>query len=677
MITAAGSGYSRWRDLAITRWREDRTRDAWGTYFFVRDRSSGQVWSAAYQPSGVEPDTYEAAFSEDRVEIRRRDRAIGTALEIVVSPEHDAEVRRVSITNLGARTREIEVTSYAEVVLATPAADAAHPVFSNLFVQTEYVVQLGALLATRRPRSPSERQFWAVHVVVAEGETVGAMEYETDRGRFLGRGRGIRTPMSVIDGHPLSNTAGPVLDPIMSLRCGVRLAPGASARVTFSTLIASSREEALSLADEYNNPATFERAATLAWTQAQVQLRHLGIDASEAYLFQELASRILYSDATLRPSSTVLTVNKQGPSGLWRHGISGDLPIVLIRIDEAEDQSIVRQLLRAHEYWRMKQLAVDLVILNEQASSYAQSLQDALETQVRASQSRLQHEGIASSGNVFILRGDLISAEDRTLLQTAARAVLLSRRGTLAEQVERPQRAHPPAFALPPRSPVTKSADVVAARPELEFFNGLGGFTDDGGEYLTILGEGQWTPAPWINVIANPSFGFQVSESGSGYTWSLNSRENQLTPWSNDPVTDPPGEAFYVRDEDTGALWGPTALPIREEASTYVARHGQGYSRFEHTSHGVALHLLQFRSGSGYTWSLNSRENQLTPWSNDPVTDPPGEAFYVRDEDTGALWGPTALPIREEASTYVARHGQGYSRFEHTSHGVALHLLQF
>ena len=594
MITAAGSGYSRWRDLAITRWREDRTRDAWGTYFFVRDRSSGQVWSAAYQPSGVEPDTYEAAFSEDRVEIRRRDRAIGTALEIVVSPEHDAEVRRVSITNLGARTREIEVTSYAEVVLATPAADAAHPVFSNLFVQTEYVVQLGALLATRRPRSPSERQFWAVHVVVAEGETVGAMEYETDRGRFLGRGRGIRTPMSVIDGHPLSNTAGPVLDPIMSLRCGVRLAPGASARVTFSTLIASSREEALSLADEYNNPATFERAATLAWTQAQVQLRHLGIDASEAYLFQELASRILYSDATLRPSSTVLTVNKQGPSGLWRHGISGDLPIVLIRIDEAEDQSIVRQLLRAHEYWRMKQLAVDLVILNEQASSYAQSLQDALETQVRASQSRLQHEGIASSGNVFILRGDLISAEDRTLLQTAARAVLLSRRGTLAEQVERPQRAHPPAFALPPRSPVTKSADVLAARPELEFFNGLGGFTDDGGEYLTILGEGQWTPAPWINVIANPSFGFQVSESGSGYTWSLNSRENQLTPWSNDPVTDPPGETMYVRDEDTGEYWTPTVLPIREEAWSYIARHGQGYSRFEHASHGVSLELLQF-----------------------------------------------------------------------------------
>ena len=596
MVTTAGSGYSHWRNLAVTRWREDRTLDVCGTYFFLRDKSSGQVWSAAYQPSGVEPDSYEVTFSEDHVEIRRRDGAIGTTLEVVVPPAHDAEVRRLSITNLGARTREIELTSYAEIVLAPPAADAAHPAFSNLFMQTEYVADLGALLATRRPRSHGEPQVWAVHVVVAEGETIGELEYETDRARFLGHGRGIRTPMSVIDGLPLSNTVGAVLDPIVSLRRRVRLAPGDSARVTFSTLITSSRDEAISLADEYNNPATFERAATLAWTQAQVQLRHIGIDADEAYLFQELASGILYSDATLRPSSAVLMGNNQGPPGLWRHGISGDLPIVLLRIDDAEDQNIVRQLLRAHEYWRMKQLAVDLVILNEQPSSYVQNLQEALEIQVRASQSSLQREGQDSFGSVFILRGDLISAEDRTLLQTAARVVLLSRRGTLAEQVQRQQRFQTP--ALPPRRRpmATKSSDVAPERPDLEFFNGLGGFTPDGREYVTILGEGQWTPAPWINVIANPSFGFQVSESGSGYTWSLNSRENQLTPWSNDPVTDPPGETIYMRDEDTGDLWGPTLLPIREEAWPYTARHGQGYSRFEHTSHGVALDLLQFVS---------------------------------------------------------------------------------
>ena len=593
MITTAGSGYSHWQELAVTRWREDRTRDAWGTYFFLRDIQSGAVWSAAYQPSGIEPDSYEVAFSEDQVEIRRRDGAIDTILEVVVSPEHDAEVRRVSITNRGSRAREIEVTSVAEIVLATQATDLAHPAFSNLFVQTEFVDELGALLATRRPRSHGEPQVWAAHVIVAEGETVGDLQFETDRARFLGRGRGIRTPMSVIDGLPLSNTTGAVLDPIVSLRRCMRLAPGVTARVTFSTLIAFSRDEALALVDEYNNPSTFERAATLSWTQAQVQLHHLGIDPDEAYLFQELAGRILYSDPTLRPSSAVLMRNTRGPTGLWRHGISGDIPIVLVRIDDPEDQGIVRQLLRAHEYWRMKQLAVDLVILNEQAPSYAQDLQAALEAQVRTSQSRLRREGHEPSGNVFILRGDLLPVEDRTLLQTAARVVLLSHRGTLAEQVVRQQRSEADTIELPRRLP-EKPLDNPLPQPDLEFFNGLGGFAEDGREYVTILGKGQWTPAPWINVIANPHFGFQVSESGSGYTWSLNSRENQLTPWSNDPVSDPPGETIYIRDEDSGELWGPTVLPIREEAWPYIARHGQGYSRFEHTSHGISLDLLQF-----------------------------------------------------------------------------------
>lgn len=594
MMTSAGSGYSHWRDLAVTRWREDRTRDNCGTYIFLRDCLSGQVWSAGYQPSGVEPDSYNVAFPEDHVEIRRRDGAITTVLEVVVSPEDDAEVRRVSLTNLGTRSREIELTSYAEIVLATPAADTAHPAFSNLFVQTEFIAESDAVLANRRLRSHSESPVWAAHVVVAEGAMIGDVQYETDRGRFLGRGSEIRTPLAVIDGLPLSNTTGAVLDPIFSLRCRVRLAPGGTVRVTFSTLVAESRDAVLALADEYHDPATFERAATLAWTHARVQLHHLGITPDEAHLFQELASRIVYADPSLRPSSTVLTRNTLGPSALWRFGISGDIPIVLVRIDDAEDREIVRQLLRAHEYWRTKQLAVDLVIINEQATSYAQDLQNALETQVRTSQSRLLHDGQDPLGNVFILRADFVSAEERILLQTAARAVLLSRHGTLAEQLVRLQRTQLPAVPPTPSAFPTKPTTALPPVFDLEFFNGLGGFAADGREYVTILGKGQQTPAPWINVISNPFFGFHVSESGAGYTWSVNSRENKLTAWSNDPVSDQPSEIIYVRDEDTGEVWSPTASPIREEDGSYVARHGQGYSRFAYSSHGVSLGLVQF-----------------------------------------------------------------------------------
>ncbi|MGZ6257798.1 MAG: glucoamylase family protein, partial [Candidatus Limnocylindrales bacterium] len=594
MVTAAGSGYSRWRDVAVTRWREDVTRDSWGSYLFLRDMHSGEVWSAGHQPSGTEADSYEVTYAEDHAEFSRRDGSIATGLTIVVSAEDDAEIRRVSLTNLGTHQREIELTSYAEIALAPQAADVAHPAFQNLFVQTEFAPDIGALLATRRPRSSDEQPIWAAHIAAVEDESGGVIQYETDRARFIGRGRSVRSPVSVIDGRPLSNTVGAVLDPIFSLRCRVRLAPGATAHAIFSTVVAESREAVLDLADKYREAATYERAATLAWTQAQVQLHHLGIEPDEAHLFQRLANRILYSDPSLRPAPGLLAGNEQGAPGLWAHGISGDLPIVLVRIDEAEDLDIVRQLLRAHEYWRLKLLDVDLVILNEHGPTYAQDLQDSLETLVRTSQSVLVHDGHPTHGGVYILRGDQLSPEDRTLIQTAARAVVLSRRGSLADQVirlERPKRIAPP---LAPAGTSPTRSEPVASRPELEFFNGLGGFADNGREYVAILGPGQATPAPWLNVIANPSFGFQVSESGSGYTWSGNSRENQLTPWSNDPVSDPVSEAIYVRDDDSGELWGPTAQPIRSEESTYVARHGAGYSRFEHLHDGIELDLVQF-----------------------------------------------------------------------------------
>ena len=594
MITAAGSGFSRWRDMAVMRWREDVTCDSWGTYIFIRDVNSGKVWSAGFQPAGVEADSYEVEFSEDRAEIVRRDGSMMTTLEVAVSAEDDAEVRRVSISNLGSRVCEIELTSYAEVVLAPQASDIAHPAFSKMFVQTEFDIEAGAILATRRLRSPTDVPVWAAHHAVAEGESVGAVQFETDRARFIGRGRDVRGAVSVFDGRPLSDTVGTVLDPIFSIRRRLRIPAGATARVAFWTVVAPTRAEALDLVDKHHDSAAFERAVTLAWTQAQVQLHHLGVDADKAHLFQRIANRVLYSDPTLRPSSEMLKRGEGRQSKLWPAGISGDLPIVLVRIDETEDLEIVRELLRAHEYWRMKRLAVDMVILNERPPSYDQDLQNALEAIVRAVPSRSPSDGQGAVGNVFVLRTDLVPVELRNLLQSVARAVLLSRRGTLSEQVKRLEMFEPAAGPPPRRIPAIHRAEISIPRREVEFFNGLGGFAADGREYVTILGEGQWTPAPWINVIANPSFGFQVSVEGAGYTWAINSQQHQITQWSNDPVSDGPGEVIYVSDLDTGELWGPTALPIREDFAPYVVRHGQGHSIFEHTSHGISLELTQF-----------------------------------------------------------------------------------
>jgi len=595
MLTGAGSGYSRWRNLDMTRWREDVTCDNWGSYIFLRDTRSGDVWSAGYQPTGIEPERYQVAFSEGRAEFTREDGALRTMLEVAVSPEYDGEVRRVTLTNIGGRTREIELTSYAELVLAPHAEDAAHPAFSKLFIQTEFVPGAGTLLATRRRKSPDQPEVWAAHLAVVQGESDGSIQFETDRARFLGRGHSVRSPLSVAEGWPLSNTTGSVLDPILSLRCRVRIPRGETVRVSFWTVVAPTREEVLDLADRHREPTAFDRLTTMAWTQAQGQFHHLGIGPEEAHLFQRLATRIVFSDPTLRPPPETLKRGGRNVSALWAHGISGDLPIVLLRIDRTEDLNIVRQLLRAFEYWRLKRLAVDLVIMNDRASSYLQDLQGAIDHLVRPIQARPKAEGDDVRGSVFVLRSDLIPQETTLLLQTIARVVLFSRRGTLSEQVNRIEEPRLPVIA-PPRAPVPISsyADVPRARPALEFFNGLGGFAAEGREYVTILERGHLTPAPWINVVANDCFGFQVSADGAGFTWALNSQQNRLSPWSNDPVCDPAGEAIYLRDQDSGELWTPTASPIREESASYISRHGQGYSRFEVNAHGMGLDLVQF-----------------------------------------------------------------------------------
>lgn len=600
MITAAGSGYSHWRDLAVTRWRADATRDDTGSYIFLRDVASDETWSAGFRPSRTAPESYDFSCTEDHAKVTRRDGAITTQLDVMVSPEDDAELRRVSLTNHGTQACEIEVTSYSEVVLAPAATDASHPAFSNLFIQTEIVADRHTLLAARRRHAPEDAEIWLAHAVAVEGETTGDLEWETDRERFLGRGQTVHTPNVMRGGTKLSNTVGPVLDPIVSLRRRLRIPPGETVHVTFSTNVGSSRDAVLGVAEKYHDVTAFERVATLTLAHAQAQLHDLGIAPEEADLFQTLAGSILYLEPALRASAEVLARRVEGVGALWAHGISGDLPIVLMEIGEAGDMDIVRQLLRACTYWDLKHLAVDVVILNNSVPSMREALQAAIETLIQPDHPASNSEMPGHLGKVFTLRTDQLTAAQRDALEGAARVVLSSASGSIADQV-----AHARSADLVPlgdsATPAPSQSGEIASTPvepvphhELEFYNGLGGFDAERGEYVITLGAGQQTPAPWINVIANPNFGCLVSEAGSGCTWSINSQTNLLTPWSNDPVSDPPSDMFYLRDEDSGELWSPTPLPIREQNGQYVVRHGHGYTRFAYDAHGVAAELLQF-----------------------------------------------------------------------------------
>jgi cyclic beta-1,2-glucan synthetase len=591
MITTAGAGYSMCGPLAVTRWREDSTRDNWGSFVYVRDVRSGAVWSAGHLPVGSKPQSYEVAFSEDKAEFWRRDFGVVTHLEVIVSAEDNAEMRRVSVANYSTRPREIELTSYAEVVIGPRADDLAHPAFSNLFIETEYHAPHSALFARRRPRSSQDAANWGVHVLSTSAETIAGIQFETDRSRFLGRGHATAAPKAVMEDRPLSNTVGAVLDPIFSLRCRVRLLPNETAHIVFTTGVAKSREHAIALAEKYRDANIFERESRLAWTRAQVEMSHLHIDPNEAHLFQRLAGRILYTDPSLRPRPHVLALNQLTQAGLWSQGISGDFPLVILRLDREEDIQMARQLLRGHQYLRSKGLQFDLVILNDHPTGYAQSLHDTLQLAVRTSGA----QGLLDKpGGIFLRRSDMMPEEERILLHSVARVVIVSERGSLEDQlVRRPiEETLPPAFQ--PRSPSQVYPEFSPEQPKLSFFNGLGGFANAGREYVIMLGEGQWAPAPWSNVIANnPDFGFLITETGSGFTWSLNSHENRITPWSNDAISDPPSEVIYIRDEDSGTTWTPTPLPIREPQS-YLIRHGQGYSVFEHVSHGISQELLLF-----------------------------------------------------------------------------------
>jgi cellobiose phosphorylase len=593
MATHAGGGYSRWRDLAVTRWREDATCDGYGTFIYLRDRKTGSLWSTAYQPTRSKAERYEAVFVQARAEYRRVDHAIEAHTEISVSSEDDVEIRRVTLTNLSNDTREIELTSYAEVVMAPLMADLAHRAFSNLFVQTEILPGHRAILCKRRPRTPEEQTPWMFHLLAAPGAVTGQTSYETDRARFIGRGRTAANPVAFddIDGPAtLSNTEGPVLDPIVAIRSSVTLSADESATAQMISGVAETREAALALVEKYGDRHFVERAFEMAWFESQEVLRLLNVTEADAQIYGRLAASVIHGNALRRAAPSIIARNQLGQAGLWRFGISGDLPIVLVRVGDVSRIDLVKQALEAHAYWRIKGLAADLVILNEDFSGYRAVLHDEIMGLIDAGP---EAAVIDKPGGVFVRRADELSEEDRVLFQTVARVVLAGTVETLAEQVQR----RAPAARLPGALKLSRQPAVEAIEPLLTpdsvFHNGLGGFTLDGREYVISLEPGRSTPAPWANVIASPYVGTVVSESGSAYTWVENAHEFRLTTFHNDPVSDSSGEAFYLRDEETGAFWSPTPLPAPGR-SGYTCRHGFGYSVFEHDESGIFSELSTY-----------------------------------------------------------------------------------
>jgi cyclic beta-1,2-glucan synthetase len=583
MVTNSGGGYSRWKNIAVTRWREDTTCDNWGTFCYIRDVDADSYWSSAYQPSLVQGNNYEAVFSQGRAEFRRTDLSLETHTEIVVSPEDDIELRRVHITNRSRRKRTIEITSYAEVVLVPPLAEEMHPAFSNLFVETAVNKEKHVIICTRRPRTAEEQVPWMFHLMKVNDAEVKNISYETNRNRFIGRGHTVHKPKVMAGSTELSGSNGAVLDPIVAMRYTIVIEPHASATIDVIMGIAETKELCNVLVDKYQDQHLTNRVLELAWTHSQVILRQINASESDAQLYTRLAASIIFANDSLRADQAVIIKNQRGQSGLWGYSISGDLPVVLLQIEDSSNIELVKQLIQAHAYWRMKGIMVDLVIWNEDHGGYRQVLQNQIVG--------LLTPGIAADvkdqpGGIFIRSSDQISNEDRVLFQTVARVVISDRLGSLEEQVSRRNKLKTAIAYFSPSKFHASSFTSIAKPTNLQFDNGIGGFSPDGKEYVITTTPEQSTPAPWCNVLANPDFGSIISESGQSYTWIDNAHEFRLTPWNNDPVTDLKGEAFYLRDEESGKFWSPAPLPCRG-ISLYVTRHGFGYSIFEYSEDGI------------------------------------------------------------------------------------------
>ena len=586
MITNAGAGYSRWKDMAVTRWREDGTRDNWGMFCYILDVNNETYWSNVFQPTLKRAEKYEAAFSMGRADFHTTHNDIETHTALVVSPEDDIETRRAHITNYSNVRRTIEVTSYAEIVLAPAASDLIQPAFSNLFVQTEILTLQHAILCTRRPRSAEEHPPWLFHLMKIHGKHLEAVSYETDRMQFIGRGRTTVDPQAMCHSGSLSGSQGSVLDPIVAIRYKITLEPEETILVDMVTGIAETREICKGLIDKYQDKHHRDRVFELAWTHSQVVLRQINASAVEAQLFGKLASSILFSNSSLRADPTILINNHRGQSGLWGYSISGDLPIVLLKVEKEINMHLVRQLIQAHAYWRLKGLIVDLVIWNEENNIYRQDFQEGIQALIPA-------ELRDHQGGIFVRVSDQISNEDRILFQTVARIIISDIGGTLTDHVKRKPLAK---LNIPYLIPTQTSAPALTPIPlpeDLIFFNGLGGFSPDGSEYVIAIDDKKKTPAPWVNVIANPQFGTVISESGSSYTWTENAHELRLTPWHNDPVSDTSGEAFYIRDYESGHFWSTSLLPSGGK-TPYITRHGFGYSVFEHIEDGIYSEMLVY-----------------------------------------------------------------------------------
>ena len=582
LVTASGGGGLSFQGLALTRYQPDATCDDDGVWLYLRDEDSRRIWRATSSEGRT-------TYAMHKVEFHHRREEISVHVDVAVAPADDVEVRLVTLHNETDRRRRLSITSAGRPVLCKAARAEAHPAFASMFIESEHMADIDALIFARRHQKEDEESAILVHRLVHEGKAVRFAGYESDRVAFFGRGASADAPAALVAANgDLRGRAGAVLDPIMSVMAHVELPPRGSVTLAFVTTVARSRTAAIALSRKYGSMHTVRWAFRDAEQESPRRLHRTKLEPGLLPTVQRFFSALLFANPALRPPSDERAAAPPCQRRLWGRGISGDDPIVVVRIDDPE-APLLRETIAAQRYLRSCAVRLDLVLVDERASGYVTEGSGTL-------RSVLVQEGVEQwlnrHGGVFVVSADQVSADEVRHLGACARIELhtrdLSLDARLARVVDGPPKLPRFEAAL-----VDDTPEQGRPRPKLLMDNGTGGFAEDGREYVLEVRPGAPTPAPWCNVLANPQFGCLVSESSLGPTWSLNSGENRLTPWRNDPVLDAPSEALYLRDEETAAVWSPTPLPAGRSGTTLV-RHGAGYTTYERESHGLVQELTIF-----------------------------------------------------------------------------------
>jgi cyclic beta-1,2-glucan synthetase len=590
-LRANGAGVSRWHSFNVTRWRDDPLRDSYGTFFFVRDDGAQELTSLTALPAPGADWRYRTRFLADQVQFDATGPGLQVRTTVLISPEDDTELRNITLHNSGEHTRTLELVSYFEPVLSNPKADEAHPAFANLFVASRWEPSWRALLLSRKPRLHGDAVVAAAHFLASADANVLSIDCMTDRRAFIGRNRTLANP--ALAAQPLTANGKQVngLDPIACLRVRLSIAPGATARLSFATAADETIEALMPGIDRYMQPMHVERATRMAATLAQVRLRDLSIAPAQNLALQDLTTILTYTTPRVMSDRGLIDLRQ-----IWRFGISGDKPIVLVYIHSMNGMGLINTLLRAQPWWGFGGVACDLVVLNSEPNSYLMPLQREIESlRARVTQQTQNSFPRNDTAGFYLLRDQDVVPSEKAALSSLARAVFTADGRPLEVQVAALHEA---------RSDTPSATDAVAASQAMPLVPRLvalpaataptGEFDADTGEFRFEVGADRRTPRPWINVIANEAFGFQVSEWGTGFTWAVNSRMHQVTPWSNDPVQDPAFEHYLLQDLASREMLPLTPAGGHAGKARHRVRHGQGYTVFEHDTSGLALETTFF-----------------------------------------------------------------------------------